>query len=267
MEIQQTKSIEYLVLTLEKDIYHTLSNVRGCTVLPDGRILFSCYTERKLKVFKADGSQSIEMKNIGRAFDVAYIENDSIAVTTGGHEDSRQIIIIDIKKRKLIRSLNVETENYGVVYRGDNLIYSGNKNDNGLYSINLEDESVTRIMIDKMSSHVYIATFDEKLFYTDNNTDSVNCCDIQGNIKWTFSDNSALSFPLGISVDNDGNVFVVGAKTKNVVVISPDGQHHRQVLSKEDGLVNPTVLKYVRSNNKLIVSNCSSSAFIYSVKR
>ncbi|CAG2227305.1 unnamed protein product [Mytilus edulis] len=205
MATQQTKSIEDLVLTLEKDIYHTLSNVRGCTVLPDGRIVFPCYTERKLKVFKADGSQ----------------------------ED-------------------------------DNLIYSGNKNDNGLYSINLEDESVTRVMTNQMSSHVYIATFDEQLFYTNNNTDSVHCCDIQGNIKWTFSDKSALSFPLGISVDND--VFVVAAKTKNVVVISPDGQHHIQVLSKEDGLVNPTVLKYVRSNNKLIVSNCSSSAFIYSVK-
>ncbi|XP_071181365.1 uncharacterized protein [Mytilus edulis] len=266
MATQQTKRIEDLVLTLEKDIYHTLSNVRGCTVLPDDRIVFPCYTERKLKVFKADGSQEFEMKNIGRAFDIAYMKNNHIAVTTGGNEDSRQINIIDIKNKKLIRSLNVETENYGVVFRDDNLIYSGNKNDNGLYSINLEDESVTRVMTNQMSSHVYIATFDDQLFYTNNNTDSVHCCDIQGNIKWKFSDKSALSFPLGISVDNDGHVFVVGAKTKNVVVISPDGQRHRQVLSKEDGLVNPTVLKYVRSNNKLIVSNCSSSAFIYSVK-
>ncbi|CAG2245722.1 unnamed protein product [Mytilus edulis] len=214
MASQQTKSIEHLVLTLEKDIYHTLSNVRGCTVLPDGKIVFPCYTERKLKVFKADGSQEFEMKNIGRAFDVAYIEDGSIAVTTGGHEDSRQINIFDLKNKKLIRSFNVETENYGVVFINDTLIYTGNKNDDGLYSVNLEDESVTRVKTIKLSSHGYIATFNEKLFYTDNDTDSVHCCDIQGNIKWTFSDKSALSFPLGISVDNHGNVFVVGAKTK-----------------------------------------------------
>jgi DNA-binding beta-propeller fold protein YncE len=48
--------------------------------------------------------------------------------------------------------------------------------------------------------------------------------------------------PRGISVDNDGNVYVVGGGSNNVVVISPDGQRHRQILSAGDGLVNPRVL-------------------------
>jgi hypothetical protein len=42
----------------------------------------------------------------------------------------------------------------------------------------------------------------------------------------------------------------------NVVVISPDGQRHRQLLSSNDGLVIPQVLDYERSTNKLLVANC-----------
>jgi hypothetical protein len=45
---------------------------------------------------------------------------------------------------------------------------------------------------------------------------------------------SVLQLPYGISVDNDGNVYVVGYYTHNVVVISPDGQRHRQLLSSKD---------------------------------
>jgi DNA-binding beta-propeller fold protein YncE len=46
--------------------------------------------------------------------------------------------------------------------------------------------------------------------------------------QWEFKDSRVLECPRGISVDNDGNVYVVGYSTNNVVVISPDGQRHRQ---------------------------------------
>jgi len=71
----------------------------------------------------------------------------------------------------------------------------------------------------------------------------------------------------GISVDNDGNVYVVGNVSNNVVVISADGQRHRQLLSKSDGLVNPVVLDYDRSTNKLLVVNERDTAFLFDVTR
>jgi DNA-binding beta-propeller fold protein YncE len=62
--------------------------------------------------------------------------------------------------------------------------------------------------------------------------------------------------------DNDGNVYVVGFSSNNVVVISPDGQRHRQLLSSKDGL---RVLDYDRSTNSLLVVNESSTAFLFDV--
>jgi sugar lactone lactonase YvrE len=69
----------------------------------------------------------------------------------------------------------------------------------------------------------YVATSGDKLYYTNWNTHTVTCCDLYGTSQWEFNE-SVLRCPLGISVDNDGNVYVVGFHSKNVVVISPDGQ-------------------------------------------
>ena len=80
-----------------------------------------------------------------------------------------------------------------------------------------------------------------------------------------FNDKSVLREPVGISVGNDGNVYVVGYSSSNVVIISPDGQHHRQLLSSKDGLINPRVLDYDRSTNRLLVVNNSSAAFLFDV--
>jgi DNA-binding beta-propeller fold protein YncE len=65
----------------------------------------------------------------------------------------------------------------------------------------------------------------------------------------------------------DGNVYVVGCSTNNVLVISPDGQHHRQLLASKDGLSYPHVLDYDTSTNRLLVVNKRSTAFMFDVTR
>ena len=95
----------------------------------------------------------------------------------------------------------------------------------------------------------------------------MTCCDLQGTTQWEFKDERVLKFPLGISVDNDGNVYVAGCDSSNVVVISPDGQHHRELLSNKDGMVTPLVLDYERSTNRLLVVHKSDTAFLYNVSR
>ena len=92
-------------------------------------------------------------------------------------------------------------------------------------------------------------------------------CDLNGTTQWEFKDNRVLQCPYDISVDNDGNVYVVGSNSKNVVVFSPDGQCHKQVLSSTDGMSCPCVLDYDKSTNRLLVVNESKSAFLFDVTR
>jgi len=133
--------------------------------------------------------------------------------------------------------------------------------------LNLSDKSVSDIIQSNMSNVYYVATSGDKLYYTNYNTHAVKCCDFHGTTQWEFKDNRVLQHPYGISVDNDGNVYVIGYITNNAVVISPDGQRHRQLLSSKDGLSYPTVLDYDESTNRLLVVNDSSAAFLFDVTR
>jgi hypothetical protein len=62
-------------------------------------------------------------------------------------------------------------------------------------------------------------------------------------------------------------LFVLCYKKAVDVVISPDGQHHRQLLSDKDGLFKPTILDYDRSTNRLLVLNQKRGAFLFYVTR
>jgi DNA-binding beta-propeller fold protein YncE len=131
--------------------------------------------------------------------------------------------------------------------------------------LNLSDQSVSKIINSDISYIYCLATSEDKLYYTSCNSDTVTCCDLHDTTQWEFKDERILEDPRGISVDNNGNVYVVGCISDNVVVFSPDGQRHRQMLSSEDGLVSPRALDYDKSTNMLLVVNQSESAFLFEV--
>jgi hypothetical protein len=69
-------------------------------------------------------------------------------------------------------------------------------------------------------------------------------------------------FPVLRSTSVMNVVYVVCANPANVIVISPDGKEHRQLLSKADRLENPMALHYDRQTRQLLVANANTSAFI-----
>ncbi|XP_071136137.1 putative autophagy-related protein 11 [Mytilus edulis] len=261
MVTMPSNNINDMTLTLQKRINTELSNVHGCSLLPDGKMVFSCFGQHKIKVFKSDGSEDFVMNDIKRTLDVVYIGDNSIAVTSGGF---KQINLIDTKNKKIKKTVNVNSCNSGAAYKDGHLIYCADEK--GLQKISLNDESITNVINTKLSNFSYVTTLGDKLFYTHRDNNSVTCCNYHGTILWTFCDTSVLALPNGISVDNDCNVFVLGYKTNNMVVISPDGKHFRQLLSREDGLNGPKVLHYDTSTNKLLVANYNNTAFLYDVK-
>jgi hypothetical protein len=95
---------------------------------------------------------------------------------------------------------------------GDNHDIVRNKTDD-IYS----DKSVGDIISSSMSHVDYVATSGDKLYYTTFSTGAVTCCDLHGTTQWKFKDYRVLRSPAGISVDNDGNVYVVGFESSGVL--------------------------------------------------
>ena len=98
--------------------------------------------------------------------------------------------------------------NYGMEVRGRSIYYCAW--DKGLKMLNLSDKSVSDIISINVYWVYYVATSSDKFYYTNFNIHTVTWCDLHGTTQWEFKDDRVRQHHFGISVDNDGNVYVVG---------------------------------------------------------
>jgi hypothetical protein len=155
-----------------------------------------------------------------RVYDALYIKEDNGVAVSSGIDFKHCITLIDIKSQKVMTTIFRETDICGMAIRGRTIYYCARSK--GLKMLNLNDKSVSDIINRDMSYVIYLATFGDKLYYTNWKTHTVTCCDLQGTTQWEFKDERVLRYPRGITVDNDGNVYVTGCNSSNVVVISSD---------------------------------------------
>ena len=186
-------------------------------------------------------SQISKHKIGSTTYDTVYIkDNNSVAVSSGGREGNKCIAIIDIESKKVMTTISMDTDIAGMAIIGGTIYYCAREK--GLKKLNISDQSVRDIINMDMTCVRYVATSQNKLYYTNYEHHTVTCCGLHGTRQWEFNSDRVLQEPGGISVDNDGNVYVVGLKSNNVVVISSDGKRHIQLLSSKDGLVKPRMV-------------------------
>ena len=136
-----------------------------------------------------------------------------------------------------------------------------------LRKVYLKDESIVEIVDFDANLCSRVTSFNDRLYYTDSNRSEVVCCDINGTILWTFTDTSVSKDQRSIAVDDYGNVYVVGPRSANVIVISPDGKKHKQLLSKTYRLDNPWALHYDWKTRQLLVANSTECQLTYTTNR
>ncbi|XP_063396963.1 uncharacterized protein LOC134681318 [Mytilus trossulus] len=252
-------TIDDLKLTLKQIVKTIGGSVTGCSVLPDGRMIFSCYSSHKIYVMKTDGSLDFTLQTGSYTSHIHYIEDSQKLVVTSGIDMS--ITIIDIKNRTTEKSIKVGSWIYGIVHKDGKLFYNGYGS--GLCVVSLDDDSVTHLVNAALSQYSSIAIWSDQLYYIID--DSVVCCDLQGKLKWKSELAAFLPDAEGIAVDNHGRVYVSGFYSHNVVVISTDGNKHRLLLSENVGIQWPQALFFDRKNNKLLVANQTKEAFLFDV--
>ncbi|CAC5395530.1 unnamed protein product [Mytilus coruscus] len=263
MTVKEAKStsIDDISLKLHMTINGTGNYVFGCCMLPDNKTIFTNHYSNSLRNLKKDGSFDCDLNTSHSTYDVECINKDTLVVTSG-NSSSKCIDIVDIKYNRVNKNIPLDLFAYAIAGTDGGLFYSGKET--GIKMINLQDETVRQIVREeKLPEDCYIATFANNIYQTKSTEHFVICHDLKGNRQWTFKKDNVLKYPVGISVDNNGNVFVVGCHSQNVVVVSADGKKHKEVLSSKDGLSNPWSLHYDRSTNQLLVANVHSSAFIY----
>jgi ferritin len=256
-----SRSIGNICLNLKHQLATGGNQITGCSILTGGKMAFINYHSVYLLILNADGSTDRKFPlHISYGMDVACIDENTAAVTS---PVDKYIALVDLSTGKTVKCINSNTICCGITSASGMLVFSAIGK--GLRKVDLKDESIVEIVNSSAPFWSYVTSLNDRLYYTNSERNEVECCDINGTILWTFTDTSVLKAPRSIDVDEYGNVYVVGTDSVNVIVISPDGKEHRQLLSKADRLDDPRALHYDRQTRQLLVANAARSAFSYSV--
>ncbi|VDI11717.1 Hypothetical predicted protein [Mytilus galloprovincialis] len=245
---------------------NTTKTITSCVV---GNYVILSHNKRGLKGHilqydtKGKHLKEIEIES-SNAFDILFIDSETVAVTGGNV--AFNVYIVDVATLQVKRVINVGNQNwvYGATYKKESII--GCINGKTIKSFNVDSgKTVSEFAIplkQEYASNRYIASDNNHLYLSDHKDESVTCYEIGGKIIWSFKD-AKIRQPRSICLDSNSNVYVAGSGSNNVVVISPDGLHSKQLLGPDDGIHSPHAIHYDKSSKRLLVANINGPAFLY----
>ncbi|CAG2214005.1 unnamed protein product [Mytilus edulis] len=180
----QSRPIENITFTKQNTINAQGNSIYGCCMFTDGRMAFTDYYDSKVIVFNMKGLKDFEVKMPFYPFDLVFISEDNTLAVTSGHSRKKCITIIDLEKKQIKKTISLDSYSYGIALKDNRLIYSAE--DKGIRMVNLSDESISDVVRDKMAFENNIATFRDNIYHTNNETNTVTCYNLQGEIQWTF---------------------------------------------------------------------------------
>ena len=237
--------------------------VRGCCVTTTGFMLFTLHNNNQFIIVYGDGS--IKNVPVSNCFDVVCIDDNTAAFTTGNVPSAPGINIVNIAGLSITKFVPLPGNTYGITYYNDSLICCVEDKNVHVLSCS-EDFRISTIPNTTTLLFSYVVAFAGKLIYTNRTQNNITCCLFNGTPVWQFKNEDILRKPHGITVDENGNLYVVGEHTLNTVVISADGQYRKQILTKADGLNKPSAVCFDEPKKQLLVANVDNGmAYLFSV--
>lgn len=264
---EDEQSLDNITLSFEQELDISCNEITGCCVTVRGGYLFIDYDggNEKLQALHADGEPhyNIPLSSRYSSFDLVCIDDKTVAITTGYSCEKTCVMVIDLTNRKVKRYVDLPTQPFGICFNGNSLICCCYNMD--MHVISCKDFSITKIPNTSTSEYSYVTPHAGKIFYTDPDENQVNCCLYSGVQVWEFKNDLILRNPRGITVDYKGNVFVVGMKSQNIVVISSDGKQFKEIETDQLNLYQPSSIFFDKIRKQVLVSDQDSVANLYNI--
>jgi hypothetical protein len=249
------RSVNDVKLKLKQRIKTGLRDVKGCCILTNGKIAFASCTSGDVIILHKDGSSDIKINiNIrsGNPCDMTCINSNTIAVSVI-NKDPR-VLVIDLKKRSITSQIKTKSEVWGIACNDGSRNFCASCN--GIIRIDLKDKSITLVVRCCLWQWSYVTTNGNNIYYTNNEHGSgVTCCDMNGQIKWKLCNSIGSSQSRGLTTDDNSNLYFVDHSYQQVVVISPDGQIIKVLLSYRSDISAPLGIHCDRASNQLLLMN------------
>ena len=239
--------------------------IEGCDILPDGKLLLIDQEGKRLLMFSNNGNYEKDIVRFsGKPYDVSYIGDNIVAVTI---YDKHEVVFVNVITKTIINTVDVGHECYGTDFNLNRLAIRTIQSTTPSQIVYLDPKGklINRVTIPGVYS-TNISLRDDTIKCTYWKSNKIHCYTLTGQHIWTFKDENVLRNPVGIALDKHRNVYVAGYETNNVVVLSPDGNNGREILTKSDGLNEPYSLRINIDRDELLVCNNRGPAFLFSLQ-
>ncbi|XP_021354993.1 transcription intermediary factor 1-beta-like [Mizuhopecten yessoensis] len=227
---------------------------RGVVYFPDGRIVVGDNSNNKMKLINDAGDVVDELKLDGNPWDLCMVDNTTVAAAIKSPGGIR-VVTVTPSKLTLSSVINTKKQCYGITYRDDELIVS-----TGSEVCSVRNDGTTKTLY-RYTDRVFALSHDSKdrqLFITQYNYSNGSTT-----IGRLSTDNKymdvlkvgVVKHAYGVDVDIEGNVYVCGYYSNNVVQMSGDGTNVRELLTAADGITQPWAISVC--GDKLVVTNQS----------
>ncbi|CAC5393334.1 unnamed protein product [Mytilus coruscus] len=233
---------------LQSREYSEIHGTSSTCILTNDQLVFTNNLCNRLEIYEINGSFVGEIKLSNAPRDISVINDNEIAVSyTQGYIETISINTGQVKN-KFVTSGNTGGISYqnGLIY----LVIDYKKVD----VMNLKGEIIRSFHFPLKSTVQSVSTDTDSLFLIYPFNYAVYCCDLNGSEKWIFSFDKTIK-PREVTTDQNGYVYVICYQSHNVIVLSPDGKHHTELLTAQNGIKNPTSIYYNKSNDCLLVCN------------
>ncbi|VDI02853.1 Hypothetical predicted protein [Mytilus galloprovincialis] len=209
------------------------------------------FTDRKNKQLITCSSNGGCIRNIPLSWSPWYITNinsDTVAVS---YPVPNKIQIISLSTGTVTCTFEI-IGCRGISYNCNDLYISV-----ALKGIQVLDLSGNLLRtIPSPSDNIYrITIHEDRLFCVHLHKFIVYCCDINGGkVIWKFA-NEKYKTVLGATTDDQGNLYMTGVGPNNVVMITPEGKHEKELLTASYGLHYPHGIYYDKTNKCLLLAD------------
>ncbi|XP_021377874.1 uncharacterized protein LOC110465978 [Mizuhopecten yessoensis] len=216
----------------------------GVVYLPYEHILLSDYNNKKLKLFTDKGQDLDELSIRGCPSDLCLVNNNTMAVAVTSPSGVR-VVKVEDSKLSLLSEINMPNckDCYGITYTDGRFIVGTGGGDVYIVTQNGATE-----LLYKYNNVCYFLTQDpvkgDTLVSVNNyNTGNVAVSRLSADKRHTdVMKVGVVRSAIGIDVDREGNIYVCGYSSHNVVQMSGDGAHVRELLTSMDGTEYPRAI-------------------------
>lgn len=229
--------------------------IRDCTAMPGVGWMFSDFNNSEL--IRIDRKHGISIyEKMSKPMFVTCIAGDvAVSVVNG-----RKITVFDKNTWTVKTEIPTKDSVLGITNIRKRLLFRA-ANIGCRFIASNQSDTLVPIKGDNMP---YIAVWKNLIFLTNWKAHEIYCYNTSGEIQWTFS-NENLRCPNGVSTDKEGNVFIVGTYSHNILIVSNNYKETKEYRFKDAGMKYPIAIDYDKSSCKFIVCNLKGKVKIFDV--